>query len=124
MGNITDEKYYEFRKEIRKLYKNDVRLNGDLCSKILEIRDKERCVEYINVSLADFNISIEVSEDTPEDKTNSIVDTIIRRISKFIADNINELNITDRELFTKFIDPSGYLLCDVIVLGKSITIYL
>lgn len=124
MGNITDEKYYEFRKEIRKLYKNDVRLNGDLCSKILEIRDKERCVEYINVSLADFNISIEVSEDTPEDKANSIVDTIIRRISKFIADNANELNIDDRELFTKFIDPSGYLLCDVIVLGKSINIYL
>ena len=40
MTKIDDKRYYELRKEVRKLYDNDVNLEGDLCCSILQIRDK------------------------------------------------------------------------------------
>ena len=37
------ENYYKFRQEIHKLYDRDAYNTGDLCSKVLGIRDKEKC---------------------------------------------------------------------------------
>ena len=116
---IDDKKYYELRQEVRKLYKHDTNYEGDLCSRILEIRDKYKCVDSINVSLSDYSISIEFEEGTQPNKIDNIVSLVITRLSEFVEANKDDLNITNKEEFRTFIDPVNYLLCDVIVLGNS-----
>ena len=121
MSAINDKTYYEYRKELHKLYKDDVRMNGDICSRILELRDKNKYIEYIDMAIQDYSISLEVSEDTPEQKVNDIVYEIYTRLAEFIRNNIDQLDIKDMDEFNNFIDPSNFLLCDVMVLGTSVT---
>ncbi len=122
MAEINDRKYYEYRKEIHKLYKNDTRMNGDICSRILELRDTNKFIEYIDMAIQDYSISLEVSEDTPIAKTNEIILEIFTRLSEFIRKNVDELSgITDMDEFETFTEPSNYLLADVMVLGTSIS---
>ena len=49
--SLTSSQYYEYRKKIRELYKNDVNNNGDLCSSVLQIRDTNKCINSIDIRL-------------------------------------------------------------------------
>lgn len=121
---LTDDKYYNLRKEIRKLYKNDTRLNGDICSRILEVRDKYKCVESISVALGEYLISIDLAKGTPYTKADEVANVIWNRLAEFIISNKSELNIEDEAEFDIFTNPENFLFCDFTILGDSITFYL
>lgn len=120
------KKYYDFRIAIRgALYSNDT-LIGDLCCKILEIRDKYRFVESLSVAIQDFLIEIEVEEDTDIEKKKMIVEKICTQIGYFISNNINKLpdNIRNDPDFETFIDSENFIYCDTCMVGNSIKITL
>ena len=120
------EKYYKFRKEIQKLYKNDVYNTGDLCSKILGIRDKEKCIESIRIDLDSYTINIELSQDTTDKKKSEIVEKIARSIGYYIVDNRDKIDpeINEDESFETYITSANHLYCDIIIIGKSVTFIL
>lgn len=121
----TMDKYYKFRQEIHKLYDHDVYNTGDLCSKILGIRDKEKCVESVKIALQNYSISIELSSDTNMKKRTEITNKITKSIGYYIIDNRDKLdsNIVEDESFDTFIsNPSLY--CDIIIIGNYIMINL
>ena len=86
------EKYYKFRKEIHKLYDHDVYNTGDLCSKVLGIRDKEKCIESAKIALQSYTINIELAADTTVEKQTEIIDKIANHF--FILSTLPFLHIT------------------------------
>ena len=126
IGDPQMDKYYEFRKEIHKLYDHDVYNTGDLCSKILEIRDKEKSIESVQISLQSYTVYIELSSDTSETKINEVINKICNCIGRYIVDNRDKLDskINEDESFNFYLDSSYHLYCDVVVVGKSINFYL
>ena len=122
MTKIDDKRYYELRKEVRKLYDNDVNLEGDLCCSILQIRDKYSFVEGINVSIQDYTITVNMDPQTEGNKVEEILNEIVYKLRAFIRDNINVLNITDKNEFELFL--TGDSFCDFIIVGTSIKINL
>ena len=117
------EIYYKFRQEIHKLYDHDVYNTGDLCSKVLGIRDKEKCIESIKISLESYTINIELSADTTVEKQTEIIDKIARCIGYYIVDNRDKIDpkINEDTLFGGYITSSNHMYCDIIVIGNSIT---
>lgn len=121
MEKETMEKYYKFRKELHKLYDNDVYSTGDLCSRLLEIRDKEKVVESISVDLASYCVSIELDKDTTLDKKETIINKMRDSIGRYIINNKDTLDsslIKDPE-FESFL--CSYRYCDIITIGQSVT---
>ena len=118
MEKINDKEYYELRKELRKLYDNDVNLEGDLCCSILQIRDKYTYVNSINVSLQSYQISVDMDEDTKQEDVINISDLILEKLREFIIKNSTILNIKDKNVFDGFIATNSF--CDVIIVGTSI----
>ena len=126
MVMTTDQlmkRYYEFRKEIHKLYDHDVYCTGDLYSKILEIRDKERCVESVNIDLSHYSINLELSTDTTGSKTLQIINKISNNIGIYILNNKDLLDpeITNDAAFETYLTSPMHPFCDTIVIGDSIT---
>ncbi len=126
MVMTTDQlmkRYYEFRKEIHKLYDHDVYNTGDLCSKILEIRDKERCVESIKIDLSHYSVDLELSPDITVSKTLQIIDKIANTIGRYILNNKDQLSpeITNDDDFESYLISSTHPFCDTIVIGNSVT---
>ena len=132
------EKYYKFRKEIHKLYDHDVYNTGDLCSKVLEIRDKEKCIEsakivgirekekYIKsakIALQSYTINIELAADTTIEKQTEIINKVAKCIGYYIVDNRDKIDpkINEDPLFDTYITSYNPMYCDIIVIGKSIT---
>lgn len=122
MEKINDKEYYELRKELRKLYDNDVNLEGDLCCSILQIRDKYTYVNSINVSLQSYQISVDMDEDTKQEDVINISDLILEKLREFIIKNSTILNIKDKNVFDGFIATNSF--CDVIIVGTSIRFHL
>ena len=122
MTKIDDKRYYELRKEVRKLYNNDANLEGDLCCSILQIRDKYSFVEGINVSIQDYTITVNMDPQTEGNKVEEILNEIVYKLRAFIRDNINVLNITDKNEFELFLTRDSF--CDFIIVGTSIKINL
>lgn len=112
------KKYYENRKELRKLYDNDT-IYGDLCGGLLNIRDKFRCVNSMNIALQDYSISVELDDDTDQATKNDIVNRMLDKINTFVKNNADKLDlhmdVLDRMIFTS-------TLVDTIVVGNSIQI--
>ena len=123
--DIQMKKYYEFRKAIRMLYDNDT-LIGDLCCKILEVRDKHRFVESINVSIQSYYIEVELSEGTTDEKRQMIIDKICTEIGYYISNNAYLLpdNIKNDPDFELFVDSENFVYCDICPVGNSIKISL
>ena len=115
------KEYYQFRQELRKLYKNDVNNNGDLCSSVLQIRDKNKCINSIGVAIQDYKIDVEVDENTPISKIINIKDKIANSVGRYIVDNKDRLDIdTNSESFNQFLESENHLFCDIAVVGNSI----
>ena len=126
MINTTDsqmDKYYKFRKEIHKLYDHDVYNTGDLCSKILGIRDKEKCIESAKISLESYTINIELAADTTAEKQTEIINKVANCIGYYIIDNRDKIDpsINEDPSFDTYITSYNRMYCDIIVVGKSIT---
>lgn len=117
--------YYSFRKDVHKMYDNDVVLSNptsnDLCSRILEIRDKNRFINSISASISSYSIEIEVDEGTSSENKQKIIDTVKNRVSEFLADNIHSMGV-DNETASEYekIISDKNLLCDVNLVGNSI----
>ena len=117
------EKYYKFRKEIHKLYDHDVYNTGDLCSKVLGIRDKEKCIESAKIALQSYTINIELAADTTVEKQTEIINKVAKCIGYYIVDNRDKIDpkINEDPLFDSYITSYNNMYCDIIVVGKSIT---
>ena len=119
--SIDMEKYYRCRKELTKLYKNDAVNTGNLACKVLEIRDKSRAVNSINLELQDGRITVEVRPDTTAKKKDEIINKITNCIGKYIDDNKYALDqtIADDDQFNNVI-IGGNNYCDVYNIGDEI----
>ena len=117
------EKYYKFRKEIHKLYDHDVYNTGDLCSKVLGIRDKEKCIESAKIALQSYTINIELAADTTIEKQTEIINKIAKCIGYYIVDNRDKIDpkINEDPSFDTYVTSYNNMYCDIIVIGKSIT---
>ena len=117
------EKYYKFRQEIHKLYDRDAYNTGDLCSKVLGIRDKEKCIESAKIALQSYTINIELAADTTAEKQTEIINKVARCIGYYIVDNRDKIDpkINEDPLFDTYIASYNPMYCDIIVVGKSIT---
>lgn len=115
------KKYYEFRKTARKLYDNDVQY-GDLCGSILHIRDKNKCIDSIQLNISSYEVVVEFESGTDENKKNSILSLIIEEIRKFVRSNIDKLPIENVNEFKAYIYSP--MICDVIIIGDIIKISL
>lgn len=119
---MNDDKLYKFRKEIKKLYKNDVYNTGDLCSKILELRDKYRSVESIKIAL-DFNqIDVNFVDGTSPTKVMEVKEKIANCIGRYIVGNRNLLDpeINNDDAFDDFLNSGMHWYCDIFVVGTSV----
>ena len=119
MQNAQMNKYYSFRSDLQDLYKNDINANGDLACKVLEIRDKNRCINSMEVSIQDGRIILEFDSKTPEKKRKNITSQISKSISNFIYDNKD--NIKDYDDFIDNIVKNGSSYCDIYTVGDEVT---
>jgi hypothetical protein len=117
--NLSMDHYYQFRSELKNLYKYDTSANGDLACKVLEIRDKNRCVNSIEVSIDEGRIIIEFDPKTNEKKRKSITYSITESINNFIMDNRAKINIDDED-FNKLVNNKS-CCCDVYAVGDQVT---
>ncbi len=117
------KEYYEFRQELRKLYLNDVSMQGDLCGRILQVRDKYKAVNSINVSIQDYNINIDIEPGTSENKQNEIIQKVTSKIRDFIEDN--KSSISDKSInVDEYLNSENNVFCDTHVVGNSVNINL
>ena len=117
------KEYYMFRQELRKLYSNDVSMQGDLCGRILQIRDKYKSVNSINVSIQDYNINIDIEPGTSENKQNEIIQKVTSKIKDFIQDN--KSSISDKSInVDEYLNSENNMFCDTHVVGNSVNINL
>ena len=118
---IQMKSYYEFRNAVRKLYDTDVQI-GDLCCKILEVRDKYRYIESINVSIQDYIINVELTSGTDDDKKAKVIDKIGSLIGYYLSDNQDLLpaDIRNDPGFEIFLESENFIYCDIYVVGDSI----
>lgn len=123
-------KYYQLRKEISKLYNENDILNSnpicnDLCSSVLEVRDKNRCILSMSTDISNHNISIELDENTDIKKKDKIISELVKRIGYFICNNAEKVGINpDSEDFNSLMDNKTNLFCDISLVGNSISINL
>lgn len=112
--------YYNFRVELKDLYCNDVKAKGDLPCKVLEIRDKNRCVTSMNVDIGptEGKIVMEFDSNTSEKKRKSITDNITNSIGRFIVDNRDNINV-DNDLFDTIMN-NGTSYCDIYTIGDEV----
>lgn len=120
-------KYYEYRKKIRNLYDQEPSSRNDLGSSIMEIRDKNKCVISMSLQLGNYYIEAECAEGTPDNKVNSIADSIAKRIGYFLSNNIDSipgLTPEEKKEIEYMISGIGSTYCDIVVLGTMIKINL
>ena len=114
---ICPFQFYEYRIKIRELYRKESMDTDDLVSKILEIRDNNTDkIESITVSLENYSISVQFSNQADID---NIASAIINIIGNFINSHICELKV-EKELdkFREFIDKK--LFVDFIKTNSSV----
>ena len=119
-SNVNMKRYYEQRKKVRKLYKHDTSYSGDLCGSLLEIRDKRKYVEIVSVDLQKFNIGIEFTPGTEEDKKEKVVNKVNKCLKSFIENNINEIEFKNsEERIGTILFPKLYSVSAIISFLKS-----
>lgn len=86
--------YYKMRQKVRELYSVGAMINpkvNDLCSSVLQIRDKNRCVESIKVDTLNYYIEVEIEEGTDYEKCLKVKDSITKTIDDYINENIDSI---------------------------------
>lgn len=119
MGN-----YYEYRNQIRSLYDNDVYKSGDLCSNVLQIRDKNKCISAVSVSMSDYNISMQFEDNVDEKKKDKIIDKVKDAIHEYIQNNYSSLSFGNpgkKAEFEKLINMESSPYCDIVLVGNSVS---
>lgn len=127
--------YYNYRTYVHELYKDGgigSPLYNDLCSTILELRDRDKSISSISVDISKYNISVELDSNVIPEDINRVIINIIDRIRTFINNNksviARQLNPILGESMTSFDeflnmrrDPLTVLFCDISYIGNSIT---
>ena len=127
--------YYNYRTYVHELYKDGgigSPLYNDLCSTILEIRDKDKSITSISMDISNYNITVELDSNATQEDSIRVINNITERIRTFI---INNKDIINRQLnptlgesmasFDEFLnirrDIFNVLFCDISYIGNSIT---
>ena len=127
--------YYNYRTYVHELYKDGgigSPLYNDLCSTILEIRDKDKSITSISMDISNYNITVELDSNATQEDSIRVINNITERIRAFI---INNKDIINRQLnptlgesmasFDEFLnvrrDIFTVLFCDISYIGNSIT---
>lgn len=127
--------YYNYRTYVHELYKDGgigSPLYNDLCSTILEIRDKDKSITSISMDISNYNITVELDSNATQEDSIRVINNITERIRTFIINNkaiINrQLNPTLGESMASFdeflnirSDIFTVLFCDISYIGNSIT---
>ena len=127
--------YYNYRTYVHELYKDGgigSPLYNDLCSTILEIRDKDKSIPSISIDISNYNITVELDSNATQEDSIRVINNITERIRTFIINNkaiINrQLNPALGESMTSFDeflnvrrDIFTVLFCDISYIGNSIT---
>ena len=121
MQSMDMEKYYKYRKEIGELFLHDTDNIGNLACKVLEIRDKNKCVNSINLSIQEGEISVELDNSTTNKKKTDIVNKIINCIGRYIVDNKSKLDkeTAESEEFNDAILNNNNF-CDIYSIGDEV----
>ena len=120
-------KYYEYRQKIRALYDQEPFSSNDLGSKILEIKDKNRCIVSLSLDLNAYYIQAQFEDGTPFEKVNKICDSILKRIGYYLSDNIDsipDLEPEDKDAIRSMLNNPAATYCDHIVIGNMVKINL
>lgn len=115
------ESYYKCRKAIRELYKHDTD-NGDLYSRIFELRDKYRYVTSVSIETENYSIYFELADGTSQDKINNLKAQILSRISEYLISNKDNIDIEDKNYLSLFLANNNF--CDFYIVGNSIHVNL
>lgn len=113
------EYYYNLRKQVRNLYQNDVRINpsiNDLCSQMLHIRDKNKCVESIDLNTSNYTIEIGLDDTASDNIKNKIYNEATNILDNYIKENVTDYEKDN----TKYEKAKQFKLYDEIVVGNSI----
>jgi hypothetical protein len=113
------EYYYNLRKQVRNLYQNDVRINpsiNDLCSQMLHIRDKNKCVESIDLNTSNYTIEIGLDDTASDNIKNKIYNEATNILDNYIKENVTGYEKDN----TKYEKAKQFKLYDEIVVGNSI----
>lgn len=105
--------YYKLRKKIRELYNGSLCNPNELCATLLEVKDKNKCIIYMNVDLTSNYVEFKFDEETSFEKIEKITDTVMKRINSYISSNRNVLNMTPEEQKT----------FDIMMVGPGLTCY-
>ena len=92
--------YYDMRQKVRELYSTGVQTNpraNDLCSEILQLRDKDKAIESIAIDTIKFTIEIELEEGSTSKKNMDVVDKVSNIIDHYIDDNIRSIKGINKE---------------------------
>lgn len=118
-SNVDMNYYYNLRKNIRYMYRNDAVINprvDDLTSQMLQIRDKNHNVEIVDINTKDYVITIGLSEDTTSEDKDKIYNNTKGILEKFIRDNVS---LYEKDT-TKYEKATNYKLYDDVVVGNTI----
>lgn len=121
------QKYYEYRSKIRKLYDREPYCKNDLCCSLFEIRDKNKCIESVSISLGDYYIEVEFAENTTLDEMIKHTDSILKRIGYFLSSNLDDipnLSEEDKDHIQFLITSSNHTYCDHMLIGNMLKINL
>ncbi|MBR6289284.1 MAG: hypothetical protein IKR19_08115 [Acholeplasmatales bacterium] len=112
--------YYDMRHKVRELYARGPQINpkvNDLCSEILQLRDKDKAIESIDIDTIGFTIEIELEEGSDNSKSIDVSDKISKIIDHYIDDNITSINGIDRK---EIESVQGQKLYDSFTVGNFI----
>ena len=87
--------YYDMRMKVRELYAVGVQVNpraNDLCSEILQLRDKDKTIESIDIDTSKYTIEIELEEGSDMKKNIDILEQVSDIIDQYIDHNIGSIN--------------------------------
>ena len=121
---ITMASYYNFRKAFRSLYDHDVNQCGDLCVKLLEIRDKYRCVNMINIAIQSYSVEVELADGTSPEKRLEIINKICTSIGIFLVNNRDKIECNNPDDLDKILNAPNFVFCDIACVGNIISITL
>ena len=121
--------YYNYRTYVHELYKDGgigSPLYNDLCSTILEIRDKDKSITSISMDISNYNITVELdSNATQEDSIRERIRTFIINNKAIINKQLNPILGESMASFDEFLnvrrDIFTVLFCDISYIGNSIT---
>jgi uncharacterized protein YprB with RNaseH-like and TPR domain len=119
-------KYYFFRKQLHELYNNSDSSVGDLCCKLLAIRDKNRIIDSMEIELDNFTVTLEFNTEATKEEIKNITIKVANTIGRYIIDNRKHLPISvniDPE-FDSFMNSDNMLFCDIITVGNIVKINL